>query len=268
MHELVSVESFDLEKTYKYILSIQVSLNGFSFSVKTQEENRILAWKNIPLNISNTSVINHHFSEWIKGEGILHLPFKKTRIFVSGDFFTLIPEAFYDESQKNRITESLFDSNLRFEIAENLIHNLNSKLLFPLPPGLNETIQKEIGDCEIAHPVKMLINNLPELQKEYGMVIFLDVANFHAILYRQSTVIMANIFKMASANDIVYFALNALKQNNISIKQTKLFVTGIGNQASNFQENLNSYFPEIILLDSDIDFKGVDHRIDFIHFCQ
>jgi len=268
MHDLVSVESFDVEKTYEYILSIQVSLNGFSFCIKTPEENRILASKAIPLSISSNSVINHHFSEWVKTEALLHRPYKKIRMIVSGDFFTMIPEDYYDESQKKPITAFLFQRNHNFEIAENVIHSLKSKLLFTLPPGLNHTIQNEIGECEIAHPVKLIINNLPEIQKEYGLVLFLDVNNFYAVLFSQNTVLLANNFEMAHANDLVYFVLTILKQNALSINQTTIFLTSVFKQGNGFTEHLISVFPEIIFLDAEDDFNGNVQVIQFAHRCM
>ena len=56
MHDLVTEESFDLEKTYEYILSIQVSLDGFSFSILDITRKKYLALKSYP-NIKNQQTV-------------------------------------------------------------------------------------------------------------------------------------------------------------------------------------------------------------------
>ncbi len=268
MHELVSAESFDLEKTYEYILSIQLSLGGFSFSAKLQDDNKIMACKFVPLKISSNAVIHRHFSEWVKSEELLHRPYKKLRVIVLSEFFTLIPEIYFNEQLKNHIPEILFGNNSGFELAENIIHSLNSKLVFTLPPEINKTIQKEIGECEIVHPVKLLINNLPEIQSENGLVIFLDVENFYVVLFNHETVLLTNNFQMATANDILYYSLNILKQTGLSVQNTHLFITNINSLINNFEETMKTAFPEITYLDTETDFAGSKQTIQYIHRCK
>ena len=71
MSELVSYEWFDIEKTYKYILSIQVSLDGFSFSVLSQHEDNVLAFKTNQLKISSAALIPRRFNDWLESEELL-----------------------------------------------------------------------------------------------------------------------------------------------------------------------------------------------------
>ena len=45
MYDLVNETGFNLEKSQEYILSIQISLDGFSFSVVSPSDNKLLAFK-------------------------------------------------------------------------------------------------------------------------------------------------------------------------------------------------------------------------------
>jgi hypothetical protein len=52
------IDSFDLEKTNEYILSIQINLDGFSFSIYSPVENKFVGSKVVPLKISNEFILN------------------------------------------------------------------------------------------------------------------------------------------------------------------------------------------------------------------
>ena len=264
-----SEASFDLEKSYEYILSIQVSLNGFSFSViLPSEENKLLAYKNISIKISSNSLLNRHFTEWLKTEAIIHNTFKKTRIIVSNEFFALVPEDFFQESLKTLFPHLLFDEKIKVEMAENVIPSLNAKLVFALPIGLNETIQSHIGECEVIHPVKLVLNHLPEISNENGLVLFFDVKNFYAVLFNKQTVLLTNNFKIAHATDVMYFVLTMLKQLNISINTTKIFHTGLLENNVEFEGILKNTFSDIIQLDTIYNFSGIEKTIPFTHHCK
>lgn len=239
----LSEESFDLEKTYEYILSIQVSLGGFSFSVVCPTENRLLAFKTTPLKISSPSLIARRFDEWYRSESLLHHPFKKTRVIVFGDKFTLVPRHLYKNNTASEITGLLFDSNQTPELAENLVEKIDAKLLFSLPNGLNEAIRRIIGECEIVHPAKALINAFPETAKPHGLVVLFNENSLYLLLANRNKVLLANSFRINHANDVVYFVLTTLKQMGISSKSTSLIVTGKSGKHGESLSLLEKYFP-------------------------
>ena len=245
MSELVSFEGFDVEKTYEYILSIQVSLDGFSFSVLSQHDDKILAFKTIQLKISSTSLIPRRFDDWLKSEDLLQKPFKKIRVIVFSEKFTLIPETYFNDILKQEIPPLLFEENSESEVVENIISKLKTRLIFALPVGLNSVITEQIGECEIVHPVKIILNNLPEIGKEKGLILLFDVKDFYLILFDKEKVLLTNSFKMTHVNDVVYYVLTTLKQLEISTSATNLFVINSINKLPKIENSLQPYFSEI-----------------------
>ena len=245
MSELVSYEPFDLEKTYEYILSIQVSLDGFSFSVLSQQEDKILAFKTNQLKISSTALIARRFNDWLESEELLKKPFKKIRVIIFSEKFTLIPEKYYRNTSNQNISTLLFEENDESEIAENIIGELATRLIFTLPPGLNKVISEQIGECEIVHPIKIILSNLPETEKENGLIILFDVKSFYTILFERNRILLTNNFKMSHVNDVVYYILTTLKQLEISTSKTSLFITDSVNKLPKIEDSLKPYFNEI-----------------------
>ncbi|NOR76338.1 MAG: DUF3822 family protein [Draconibacterium sp.] len=244
MSELVSSESFDVEKTYEYILSIQVSLDGFSFSIHSQQQN-ILALKSTQLKISNTVLISRRFNDWLESEELIKRPFKKIRVFVFSNKFTLIPEKYYLDTLKQKVASLLFEENSELEIAENVISKLSTRLIFALPTGLNNVIAEQIGECEIVHPIKTILNSLPKTFKENGLVLLFDVKDFYIVLFRKDKVLLINNFKMTHVNDVVYYILTTLKQLEIPTSKTSLHITDSINKLPEIENSLKTYFNEI-----------------------
>ena len=245
MHDLVTEESFDLEKTYEYILSIQVSLDGFSFSILSPSTKKIVASKRTQLKISSSSLISRRFNDWVESEELLQKSFKKVHIIVFSKKFTLIPEKYFHDTLKREIPQFLFEGNNDSEIAENSIEKIKTRLLFALPAGLNDVILKQIGECEIAHPVKIVLNNLPEKEKENGLILLFDAKCFYIILFNKNKILLANNFRMAHANDVVYYVLTTLKQLEISTSETDLFIIETINKLQGVEDFLQPYFLEI-----------------------
>ena len=243
MPDLVTNELFELEKTYEYILSIQVSLGGFSFSVLS--ENKIIAYKKTQLKISSASLISRRFNDWIESENLLQKTFKKVQIIVFTENFTLVPEKYFSDNSKIKMPEFLFEESDDAEIAVNSIVKTKSRLLFTLPTGINEVINKQIGECEIAHPLKIVLNNLPEINKENGLVLFFDKNNFYIVLHKKNKILLTNTFKTGHANDVIYYVLATFKQLEISTSKTILFLTTTNSNPPEITDLLQPYFSEI-----------------------
>ena len=248
MHEFVTDKSFDLERTYEYILSIQVSLDGFSFSVVCPAENKLMAFKSTLLKISSNSLISRHFKEWINSEELLQKPFKKTRIIVFSNKFTLIPEKYSSDELKKEIPHLLFEENSELEIAENIINNLEARLIFTLPNGLNNVIREQIGECEIIHPIKIVTNDLSETESKNRLLIIFDSENFYVMLFNKNKILLSNCFKQSHANDIVYYVLTVLKQLDIEPQTTELLYAGKLNQEDEIINILKKYINKTDIL--------------------
>lgn len=245
MHDLVTDKSFDIEKTYTYILSIQVSLNGFSFSILSTEEDKVLAFKTTQLKISNFLLISRRFDDWIESEKMLQKPYKKVRIIVFSEHFTLVPENYFNKELKLEIPQHLFTENCDLEVAENAISILKTRVLFTLPDELNDVIQKKIGECEIVHPTKILLNNLPKTEKENGLVLLFGVHDFYFVLFNKKKILLANNFKIASKNDALYYILSTLKQLSVLTSQTEIYLTDSQYNSSEYNDSLLPYFKGI-----------------------
>jgi len=271
MHEFFE-DSFDLNKSKEYILSIQVSLDGFSFSVVRDSDQRLLCFKKSELTISSISLLARRFKEWIESEDILQNSFQKIRIIVFSDKFTLIPAKFYDNEHNNQITNTLFENSSKLNMAENRIEKIDASLLFNITEELEITIQEKFNECEIIHPLSFIVEHFSEDTDGKSLVLFFNDKNLYFVLFENGNLLMANNFRINHSNDVIYFVLTALKQLGIATKEIKLFYAGKSPYLSGAQTNLKETFlsaGEIILsglnVENTISDKLInEHLIQFL----
>lgn len=245
MSEFVTDKSFDLERIYEYILSIQVSLGGFSFFVSEPSGKKLLAYKSTSLKISNENVIARHFKEWANSEELLQKPFAKHQIFYFTDKFTTVPGYYYSKHQKDEITQLVFEEQDDSEIAATKVKTLDIHLLFAVSEELKTVFANKFGEYELIHPLKNILRKLPSVEKENGLVLLFDVDKFYLALYNKQQLLLVNSFKVLHANDVVYYLLTALKQLNIQPQGTQLFLAGEIFQELETKVLLKRYFGAI-----------------------
>ena len=244
MHELVTDEYFDLEKTKEYILSIQVSLGGFSFSIICPNEKQLLALQNTPLTISNEKFISRRFNEWVNSVDLLQKTYKETRIVVASEFFTLVPEAFYDEQKNREIIYPILEVDATEKIVDNKLENFDSRLLFAIPPRLGDNLE----NVTFLHPVKLLIENQTITNSQNELILWFTPGGCYLILYDSKQILLANHFKITHENDVIYYVLTTLKQLGIVAGKTHIRTGGEMAEKESIQNIFQKYFLSVEFL--------------------
>lgn len=249
MFDFITDNSLDIDNTIQYILSIQVSLDGFSFLIIHPAENKIVAFKSTPLKISSENLLARRLKEWLESEEILKKPFKIIRIFIFTESFTLVPEELTGIELSDNLNSVLphYDSN--FKIIQNKIEALNAQLIFQLPADLNEVLSQYFNwQFEIIHPATKILE-LPIESKSRNIAVILYTKKFfYLIVYQFNKLLLANSFQAAHPNDLVYNVLNAFHQLGIARSETDLYFADSAIQRTNTEEILKPYFANILYL--------------------
>lgn len=246
MHDFVE-EFFQIENTFEYILSIQVSLNGFSFSILCPTNKKILVFKSVSLKISSDKLIARRLKEWYQSENILQKTFQKTRVIIFSNKFTIVPKTLHKNQLNDELAHILFKESSGLQFAENLIKTIDAKLLFTLPEDFHQIIGETIGECEITHPIKSLINNLPENTSKNSLILLFNDTDLFLVLEEDKKLLLANSFSINHANDAVYFVLTTLAQMEISAKNTKLYSAGKSPFFNDTSKSFEKYFSSVEL---------------------
>ena len=259
MVELIADESYDLNNTIEYNLSIQVSLDGFSFIITDSKNQNLIAFKNELLKISSEGFIARRIEEWIDSLEILKKSYRQVRILFYTNNFTLIPETFYSEEKNGELFDKLFEPVKNRIIKVNTLSTISSKLIFGIQNGLDAELNKRFDNFSYLHPVEILLQNLPETTNSHEGKILLLLSSdvLYVLIFKEKNLLIANSYKHFHFNDIVYFILSNLQQCEIDAGEAKLFMTGnlSGDNQNDIAINLKKYLGSVELLKSSLNFK-------------
>jgi len=127
MFDLVTDESFDLNNTTKYSLSIQVSLDGFSFSVRSAEDSKILAFGISPFALDSEDLIEK-LELWFSQHELFAKTYAKVRVILFFSGLTIIPDEFSESTEKNQLTGTIAHSSLTGTICSGKIESIKSEI--------------------------------------------------------------------------------------------------------------------------------------------
>lgn len=251
MPDFITADSFDIEKTNQYKLSIQVSLDGFSFLAVQPSEKNIVACKSTPLNISTDKLIARHLKEWLENEEFFRNDFQEVKIFIFTERFTIIPDDCYSDEFSHELVSVVFDLNDEYSVKKNKIEDCNSHLYFPVHNDINEVLQLFFPKTRCFHPVNAILQIPMQPGKRNNSVIITFTKNFYLIVKRNNKLLLANTFQVSHKNDLIYNVINTFQQLETARTETDLFIDGVFSDNSEITELLKPYFENISSLKTD-----------------
>jgi hypothetical protein len=237
-------DSFNRENSQENILSIQLSLNGFSFCIQHSNDKRILRFKHRDIKISTPQLISRLFADWCNEEDLLTSSYRQKQVIFAGSQFSLIPQQLESEALKSDL-QALLLNRVYDEYAENWIENIKAKVIFPLPTDLNKTIQEQLGLARIVHPITQLIRLQYRHTAETSLVLYFDNKDMFLTMKENERLLLANHFRINHINDVVYYALSVAKQLKTKTKITTVLLGGKSDLLTGLQKNLANHFADV-----------------------
>lgn len=245
MHDFITADTFDIKKTNQYKLSIQVSLDGFSFLAVQSSEKQIVACKSKPLNISTDKLIARHLKEWLEKEEFFRCDFEEVRILIFSEWFTIIPDECYSDEYSQELVSVLFDLNNEYSVKKNKVESLNAHLYFPVHTDIIEVLKLFFPNSTCLHPVQTILQFPLNLNKKNSSVIILFKNNFYFVVKRNNKLLLANTFHVSHKNDVIYNIINTFQQLETSRAETELFIAGFFTDETEITGLLKPYFENI-----------------------
>lgn len=258
MTGLITDPAFNLNRTEEYKLSIQVSQDGFSFSVIHENENKLLVLEYFPLSISSDKFLGRHFEEWIDNYVILQKKYNNYRITYHPDKFTFIPSDYYNKNNQEIPANIVLGKQNDKVVIDNYLPSANGNIIFPVSSNVREIVKTRFSEKLLLHPLTILeteLHNMTNL-KELSMVLYFENKKFDLILYKHSKPIIINSFYYLNADDVLYYVFTALKNIKAEPQKTTVYLAGKVFPKSPTYNNFKNYFKRVIFFVPDIQFNS------------
>lgn len=210
-------------------ISIQVSLDGFSFCINSDRSNNILALRfyKFSSHISHDGLLDS-VNNILRKDSLLKHDFLRSRVIITGRKCTLVPDEFFDSASVKQVFEFNQPLDELDEINYNNIKGLNSKLIFTIPSYIAGMITGKFpGAVFFNQATPLICQSLDSILKEKDQV-FIQINHdfFDLVITQNNQLKLYNNYQYRSAIDLTYFLLFACRKLEIDTRNTSLSVCG------------------------------------------
>ena len=223
-------KTFDNTQTNSYHLSIQISMDGFYFSILDIARGKYVVLNGHHFFLKRARLLLKHVREVIESEEILNHDFKSVDILYSTRKFTLVPQAFYS---RVLLDKYLWFNNVLekgFVMGKNLLPNAGCWCVFDIPQNLSEYLTAKFPGSTVKHHLFPLVEDVlirNRTASEKGQVhLNFSRESFEMVVVTGSKLIYCNIFAYKTERDILYHVLYTFEQLKLSPEQTELILHG------------------------------------------
>jgi len=249
MDELLFVDStFEKGNTSRYELSIQLCLDGFSFSILSEDQDCLALFKSQRLNSDLENISIDALKESIRNCEFLNLTFSKVSIIWLTRKASLIPSELFSEAlaaDSFQLCHPLSkDESLLWDKQE----DLNAYLVYALPSALPDFIESQFPEAKIFHQgFSFYQEALKQTLDTKHPKVYVQIYDhfFDVIIPDKNQKHFINSFTYKEETDMVYFILNIYKQQKLNPEYSQLLLSGKIDESGKEVQLLKKYIKEI-----------------------
>ena len=256
------------------ILSIELSLDGFSFAVLDPRQFRYLMLESYQYedNIQHPDFPDH-LKAFISDYPLLLGSFERISVAYFQPQFTLVPAELFLHA--GRDSYQLFTGKVPegYELKTDKLNNLDAFGIYPYPVMLRKRLEFLYPAHRLRHSSTVLIETLlssfrmGELRAD--LVIYVSKGHFEILLFNGNHLRFYNSFAYQAFDDLMYFLFYVLEQFQLDASKTEALIGGDISLDSKEFEYLSQYFKKAGFLNrSDVykygaEFDSVPHHAFF-----
>ena len=249
MDELLFIDSiFEKDNTSRYKLSIQLCLDGFSFSILSSNNKCLVLYQSKKLISDSEDSSIDVLKDNIRNCDYLNLTYKHISVIWLTKKACLIPSDLFSESLA-RDSFQLCHPLLKSEIISwNISTKLNAYIVFTLPSDIPAFIESQFSGSEISHQTLSFYQSvLKQNTDNKHPKVFIEVYDnfFDAFIPNSGQKYFTNNFSFKDETDMVYFILNIYKQQKLNTEYSQLHISGKIDEASKAFQTLKRYIKDV-----------------------
>ena len=250
-------ETFDLNYTSEYILSIQVSLDGFSFSILNTAQNKVVYLCHQDIFATEPDFQYKKLKSIYKESDLLELPYKKTRLYFSiPEKTTLVPVKLFKTDTATELYGLTFGLDKQTEVQSRYLPCLDAFAVFGIQKSILGILQEKHPGIEIQNAIKLsacFANDDKQTLKVSVLRKHLMILSVHTGLHYY------NCFYHENENDMLFYILAAAK--SLDEEPSTIIMDGMVNKHSEIYHRLRQYF-------ADVQIAGSNKNIGYSHLIE
>ena len=269
MHDISYIDP-SLKKTLNKEISIQISLNGFSFYIK-DERSKELAFRHYSFKgIFLTDELIRKTSEILDEDTTLHADFTQTQVIYVSQKSTLIPSDYFEPQSAKKA----FEFNQTIEELDEIHYThlpfINSYNIYTIPNYLaNELSKKFNNKVQFNHQgSKLLALSYKIHAKNPGLKLFVNINKgfFDFAIFSENNLKLYNSYQYVHQTDFIYFLLYACKELKLDAHNEKFVFMGEHSDNDVLFTEVQKYLGEIIMLNDIAGAEATHGKMNYQQF--
>ncbi len=256
----IRTNNLDVKHLKNNHLSIQFSLDGFSFCILNKENSTFIALYEYQFKEINNSPqkLIENISSIFKSEELLQQKYASVNVSHVNDLYNLVPKPLFD---KNKLSAYVSYNNKVYPqdyLVFDEIKNQDIISVFIPYVNINNFLLDKFKEFDFMHNSKILIENLLSIYK-YSLTphVFLHIDNnhFELIVIKNKKLQLYNTFKFSTKEDFIYYVLFTAEQLKLNPEKFELVLFGNVQKNDNLYNIAYTYIRNVSLLENRSKYK-------------
>lgn len=224
-------ETFDINITSHYHISIQVSLNGYCFSILDLRRNKYILLKNY---LFSEEFGHEQFGQHLKmlqsKDEFLSRDYQSASVIFVSDRSTLVPMPLFNENHLGKYFSFNHGIETHDLIKYNKLKQTDAVNLFSVQPDLESVMLERFPNAKFFHQATPFIEKIliESKNKNYGFKVFVNVQKdfFDIAAINHGKLELFNSFRYKTESDFAFFILYIFDQLKLNAEETGLNICG------------------------------------------
>ncbi|WP_339881912.1 DUF3822 family protein [Polaribacter vadi] len=236
-------------------LSIQFSLDGFSFCVVNSLKNNIVYFKEYQFKETQNSPesLLEEIKVIFKNDANLQLEYNNVTVIHENNLATLVPNQFFNEdSLANYLSLNIKTLKNDF-ITFDEIDIIDAKNVYIPYVNINNYLFQNFGEFEYKHHNTILLEKLLKVNTSDKKVMYINVSKntFDLIVLENNKLILSNSFSYISKEDFIYYVLFTAEQLQLDTMDFQLYFMGNITKLDAIYKITYKYIKNVFFLESN-----------------
>ncbi len=253
--------SFDVNITTSYFLSIQLSLDGFSFCVLDPISNEYIQFWYKPINIHQN--IEEVLQYELEHNDVLIYPYQKVFFSYTSHPHTLIPDSLFNKDEAATYLDFCFSKPNTLKQEQLAFYNkvkmADSWCVFQIPLKITQLLDKYYPEIKyLCQTIPFIENALLHASTDTNsnqVHIYVSKGNFEIAVKKGNSLLLHNTFDYQNTKDFLYFTLFVIDQLKLDSHHTKIFLAGNIDKKMDLYITLKKYIKKVEITESTKHFK-------------
>lgn len=226
----ITDESYSQELSYKYALSIEISLDGFSFCILDASRNKYIALQIYSFqNVFTYKTANEKVKEIIESNEIFKQSYKIVNACIVHTKSTLIPNAVYEAEKIKSYLDFNHESEENEIIISDTIKLIDTQNIFSFPQPLHQTLTNLFPKIKIHHfSTALIAGALLQFKNQHTkkIIVHVQLTHFEIIVVEGGKLLLYNTFRYQTIEDFMYYLLFVCEQLQLNPETLDLVLNG------------------------------------------